>query len=405
MRQILFLMAGMCLLVWGAVAYFIIEQQMPDSEPLPTLMVLPSLTPTPTMTATASATAAETPSPTPTASQTPIPTTTFTATATPTLSVRLIQIEAVMPGVILPPTTTPIPAGLTVLPAPPQPIEPLPNATHQPMPDSGWISYESDHPAIQYSAPWEPRQHTGASRGQYHRTDDIQSTTSMTFEGDGLRIRYVAARNMGAFQVVVDGAVIDTVDAYAPELAFPGTRVYSLDRRAHSLIIRSAPERNSRSEGIALSLDAVQVFRSSENVIIVEPPAQTITPSPQPQPVADIKLVAAPPTMQSSATPLAPVELSLSVIIAYDENGNRAVDPAEGVMGIPVRVVEATTNRVISEAFTDSGGYAQLQVVTDSPVRVVVPYFGKVWDVPNSRGGSLRFTHLLAPGNQPGLIP
>ena len=40
------------------------------------------------------------------------------------------------------------------------------------------------------------------------------------------------------------------------------------------------------------------------------------------------------------------------------------------------------------------------------PVRVVVPYFGKVWDIPNSRhGGNVHFTHLLTPGNQPGLIP
>ena len=94
------------------------------------------------------------------------------------------------------------------------------------------------------------------------------------------------------------------------------------------------------------------------------------------------------------------------VVIAYDENGNRAVDPAEGVSGISVRVVEVGTNRVIAQAFTDSSGFAQLQVVTSAQSRVVVPYFGKVWQLPNSRrGGNVRFTLLLTPGNQPGLIP
>lgn len=403
MRQVLIVMAGLCLLVWAVAAYFIVEHHIRASEPLPTLMVLPSLTHTPTGTATPSPTVTQTPSATVTATDTATPTATFTATITPSLSVRLLQIEAIMPGVVLPSTATPIPDGMIMLAAPPYPLEPLPDATHHPHPDSGWISYESDHPAIRYSAPWEPRQQAGASRGQYHRTNDTRSTASMIFEGEGLRIRYVTARNMGVFQVVVDSVVIDTVDAYAPELAFTGTRVYPLGHGIHSLVIRSAPERNPRSEGAALSLDAVQVFRSGDAVIIVPP--QTATGTPRPRPAVDIRLISAPPTVQPSATPVAPAHLSIAVIIAYDENGNRAVDPAEGVIGIPVRVVEANTNRVIGETFTDAGGYAQLQIVTGSPVRVVVPYFGKVWDVPNSRRGSVQFTHLLAPGNQPGLIP
>jgi hypothetical protein len=69
-------------------------------------------------------------------------------------------------------------------------------------------------------------------------------------------------------------------------------------------------------------------------------------------------------------------------------------------------VVEVGTNRVITQAFTDGSGFAQLQVITSAQARVVVPYFGKVWQLPNSRrGGTARFTLLLTPGNQPGLIP
>ena len=34
----------------------------------------------------------------------------------------------------------------------------------------------------------------------------------------------VAARNMGVIEVIVDGEIIDTIDAFSPELTFPGTR-------------------------------------------------------------------------------------------------------------------------------------------------------------------------------------
>ncbi|MBV6438304.1 MAG: hypothetical protein WA009_13935 [Phototrophicaceae bacterium] len=404
MRRLLVLTA-VCLMAWSIVAFFVVERQVKASEPLPTLMVLPSLTPSRTATQTATAARTPTPSATWTATATPTQTATSTATPTPTLSTRVLEIHAVMPGVIVPPTATGLPAGTIVLPAPPLPFEPLPDATDQPPPYAGWISYESDHPDIRYSTPWERRQQAGTSRGQYHRSDEPDSAVSMVFDGEGLRIRYVAARNMGVFNVIVDGAVIDTVDAYSSELAFPGTQVYSLGAGPHVLTLRSADERNPDSEGSAIALDAVQVYRAGLNTIIGAPPAMPPLTD-EPRDAARIERVSAPQVVLPIITPMPPAQMIVSVVIAYDENGNRAVDPAEGVSGIPVRVVEAGTNRVIAQAFTDVSGYAQIQLVTDTPVRVAVPYFGKVWSIPNGRrGGNVRFTHLLAPGNQPGLIP
>ncbi len=406
MRRFLFILAVLCLVTWGTVFYLLFERGEHATAALPTLMVLPSLAPsetptqTPTTTNTPTATATLTPTYTPTA------TATLTPTLTPTLSTRVVEINVVMPGVYVPPTLTPFPPGTILLPAPPQPVEPLPDATNEPPPYEGWYSFESDNPAVRYSTPWEPRLNAFASRGQYHRSENVQSYASFTFEGEGLCIRYVAARNMGIFQVMVDGVVIDTVDAYAPELAFPGTRVYAVGRGVHTLELRSAQQRNPQSEGYVLALDAVQVFRGTANTLIIPPPVETYTPTPQPLPAAGVELVGAPPTVQPTTTPIPPSLVTVSVVIAYDENGNRAVDPAEGVSGISVRVVEVGTNRVITQAFTDAQGFAQLQVVTSAQARVVVPYFGRVWDIPNSRrGGNVRFTLLLTPGNQPGLIP
>ncbi len=396
MRRFLWILAVLCLVMWGTVFYLLPEQPDQAAAALPTRMVLPSLTPSDTPTRTPSATL----------TLTATATATFTPTLTPTLATRVLDIRAVMPGVHVLPTLTLFPAGTILLPAPPQPVEPLPDATHEPPPYEGWYSFESDNPAVFYSAPWQPRLHVHASRGQYHRGENVQSYASFSFEGEGLRIRYVAARNMGIFQVVVDGVVIDTVDAYAPELAFPGTRVYTVGRGTHTLELRSAQRRNPQSEGYVLALDAVQVFRGTANTLVIPPPVETFTPTPQPMPAAGVELVGAPPTVQPATIPVPPALVTVSIVIAYDENGNRAVDPAEGVWGISVRVVEVGTNRVIAQAFTDSSGYAQLQLVTSAQSRVVVPYFGKVWPLPNSRrGGSVRFTLLLTPGNQPGLIP
>jgi hypothetical protein len=209
----------------GALAVWLIrDTQRQNVAVLPTLMVLPSLTPTATASHTPSPTQTATPTNTATAISTPTATATFTPTLTPTLAARLIEIEAVMPGVYVAPRATNFPTGTILLPAPPQPIEPLPDATHEAPPFIGWYSFESDHPLVQYSSPWQPRQVIQASQGQYHRSENTSSMVTFHFEGEGLRIRYVAARNMGMFDIIVDGVLLDTIDAYATELSYPGTR-------------------------------------------------------------------------------------------------------------------------------------------------------------------------------------
>jgi hypothetical protein len=376
------------------------------AQPLPTLMVLPSATMTITPTVTHTPTMTATPTHTPTFTATYMPSSTTTATTTPTLAVRLLEIEAIMPGVFIPPTSTPFPQGTILLPAPPQPIEPLPDATDEPPPYLGWYSFESDHPLVRYSPPWQAKQVLGASRGQYHRTEQVTGSMLFPFEGEGLRIRYVAAQNMGIFDVIVDDVLIDRVDAYSPDRIFPGTRVYTLSKGTHALTIRSAQQKNDLSEGYVIGLDAIQVFRGSDNMLILTPSAETMPPTSSPVPAVSVELVSAPSTVQPTHTPAPPAELNLSVVIAYDENGNRAVDPAEGVRDISVRIVEAGSNTVMAQTITDKRGHAQLMLTTSEDIRVVVPYFGKVWEVSGGqRGRDQQFTLLLEPGNQPGLIP
>ena len=62
-------------------------------------------------------------------------------------------------------------------------------------------------------------------------------------------------------------------------------------------------------------------------------------------------------------------------------------------------------NQPLAQAFTDAQGYVQIAVSAADATRLVVPYFGEVWDLSRAGRGELRFTLLLEPGNQPGLIP
>lgn len=373
---------------------------------LPTRAVLASSTPTEHPTQTSLPTLTFTPSSTPTITATPLPTTTPFPSATPTLAVRVWEMQAIMPDVQLQPTTTPFPEGTILLPAPPNPMEPLPDATHQSSPFEGWFSFESDHPLVRYAPQhWEPRLHEEASRGQYHRRESAGGSVIFPFEGEGLRIRYVAGINMGVFEVVVDGQVIDIVDAYASELRFVGTRVYFVGSGEHRLLIRPIGERNRLSEDTVVGLDAIQVFRGDPNTLILPPDQLRPTATQTAHPAADIQLMAAPATLQPTSTTVPPGELRLSVVVAYDENGNREVDPAEGVAGLSVRAVEVETNQAVAQAFTDRTGYAQLAVIAATDLQVVVPYFGQVWSVSSSRSGSASFALLIEPGNQPGLIP
>ena len=229
----------------------------------------------------------------------------------------------------------------------------------------------------------------------------VDGTATFAFEGEGLRIRYVAARNMGMFDLLVDGVVLDTIDAYAPERDFPGTRIYTLGQGTHVLQIRSAGQKNPASAGFVVGLDAIQVYRADSQILIRQP-----EPIPTPSSTlrnAQVQLIAAPPTLQPTLSPQPPSEQHVSLVIAYDENGNRAVDPAEGVRDISVRVLDAQTNRVLTSGFTDARGFVALRVVTDSPTRLVVPYFGETWELTSGRGSQENsFTLLLDAGQSAG---
>lgn len=349
----------------------------------------PQVENTPTVTATSTATVeiiippTTTPTLTPTAS--PSPTASPTPTITPTLAVHVLQITAVMPGV----------AGLAV--------EPL--ATSDALPLDEWVRLESDHPNLEYlSGEWIDMWSWSAGQNEYRYSVDADAVVRLAFEGEGVRVCYVAFWNGGIWEVVVDGQIVGTVDSYSAEAHFTCTDTFSVTPGSHTLLVHNTPQRNAASSDTMLALDAVLTYRSNPSAAVT--PAASFPPSPEPQPARRVELIQGPPTIQPTATPAPPTNITVAVLIAYDENANRSVDPAEGVRGIPIRLVDVATNRALALAFTDESGYARLQIQTNAQVSLVVPYFGQSWDVSRRWGSSdSTYTLLLPAGNQPGLIP
>lgn len=360
-------------------------------------------TSSPTLLPTNTATTTVTPSPTSTSSVTP------TSTSTATLAVRVAETHLVMPDVTLRPTATMIPTNLQILAEPLDPIEPLFNATLLPYPYmdfTDWVSFESDHPAMRYiNGNWTPIGSEQASQGQYHYTEDTDAVVRCTFNGEAVRVRYVAFTNGGIWNVIIDGETVDTIDSYAPIGTFTGTQVYYVGVGEHTLELHNTGGANEASTGNMIAFDAVQVYRPDDLTLILPGGVlPTDTPTPTLVPAQDIEVVQAPPSPQPTATDIPIQVVGASIVIGYDENANGVIDVSEGVRGISVRLVEVGTNRIVAHAFTDEQGFAQLQASTNSTVQLVVPYFGESWSMGTGNSGQT-FTLLLSPGNQPGLIP
>jgi hypothetical protein len=371
---------------------------------LPTIAVLPTNTATSTPTTTLTPTATFTATPT----NTNTPTATLTPSSTPTLATLILQVTAgdarststpfaaptLTATATMPPTST--------IPSPPPQIPAASTAAAAP----GWIRYETNDPVFEYTiGRWYSFKAARANGGSYMYSADLNAVAVLPFEGAGLRVRYVAYTLYGIFEIRLDGQVVAVVDSYRPRAEILTTDIFGLAQGKHTLEIVNTGRKNPASGWYTIALDDVEIYQGVPPTDTPTPsPSATATFTPSPMPVRDIKLVSGPPAIKPTNTPIPPSLVTASLVIAYDENGNNAVDPGEGVQGISVRLVKSSTNEVLASGFTNVDGFVQIQALSDAPVRLIVPYFGKFWDV-SGGGAEPHFTLILSPGNQPGLIP
>ncbi len=394
------------MLVFGILGVFMLSrgrtappETLSDVTPMLTGTLSPTSTATNTVTATVTFTA--------TATDTPTATLTLTPSNTETLSTRVLRITAIAPDLVISETLTPTLAD-TATAFPTQTISPPPATialavTDAPFP--GWIRYETADPAFRYSGRWMPQQAARASQGGYSYSSESDARASLSFDGAAFRVRYVASASGGIFAVRVDGQIVTQIDSYRAQPEFLVSEIFALSPGQHTLDILNTGRKNPVSRGNVIALDNVEVYRAPTST-----PTQTFTPTATrtatltPAP-AKVELIAGPATTQPTVTPAPPSVVAVSLIIAYDENGNRSVDPSEGVQGISVRLVTVGTNEVIASGSTNSEGFVRLEALSNVPLRLVVPYFGKFWNVSAGSRGESSFSLLIPPANVPGLIP
>ncbi len=405
MKKVVLVGAAVVVITLNAAAFVVVSQR--HLPPLPTVAVLPSLIPpdTPTPTATASHTATVTATVTPTFTFTP--TSTETATATPTLATRVLQVTVVNVGVVLEtPLIATFEASATPLPTIEVPFPPRQMSLAGDNQALGWRRYETDHPALNYvTGRWFSYRAGRATEGVYAYSADREARLVFPFEGSGIQVRYVGYSLYGIFHIRLDGQLAAEIDSFSPYPAFLVTEVFGLTEGQHVLEIVNTGRKNPASTGYLLALDSFEVYRGLPPTLAptsTASPTLTFTPSPA---AAEVSLISAPPTIQATVTSVPPSLVTASLVVAYDENGNRSIEPAEGVEGISVRLVTVGTNEVVASGLTNAEGFVRLEALSDASLRLVVPYFGKFWNLSGGRAGEQRFSLLLPPGNGPGLIP
>lgn len=394
--------------VLGSGAGVLLSYRQP---PVPAVVMLaPSPTIAPTETAVPTTNTPMTPSMTPTA--------TLTASHTPsvtfTLATRLIQITAIHPDVALDgrsspaPTLTPTRLPTLAVPSPGATLGDVP--TGDSVPVIGWRRYSIDHPALQKTGAWEVFTSTYRSANRrYLYTDAVGAKLMLRFLGAAVRVRYARFASYGVFEVRIDGQVVTTVDAYLPKVTkngdFVTTDVYGLANGWHTLEILRLDRHHPDSTGGFIAIDGIDIYQSGAAPTLeasTTPRPPTFTPSPAP--VQKLQVLVAPPTIQPTLTPAPPQLVAVTLTVVYDQNGNKAAEPGEGVGQLPVQLVRADTNQVVASGLTNTEGYVRLEATGTAPLRLVVPYFNRFWDITPTTSGT-RLTLLLPPTNRPALIP
>ena len=351
---------------------------------------------------------------TPTETATATLTASPTATMTNTLATLVLQITAINPDVTL---DAPSPTQLASTDTPfPTAVVPSPGATLGYMPTGesapvvGWLRYGVDNPALEKAGKWDVFTSTYRSANRRYLFTDAEGTSlTLRFLGAAARVRYARLSSYGVFEVRIDGRVVSTVDAYLPKSAANGdfvtTDVFDLANGWHTLEIRRLDRRNPDSTGSFVAIDGIDVYQDGAAPTVL-PSSVAVLPTftPSPAPLSRVQVIAAPPTIQPTATLAAPQIIGVSLTVAYDANGNKAAEPGEGVADLLVQLVTADTNRVVASGSTDAQGYVHLETTGTAPLRLVVPYFNRFWDVPPRASGT-QITLLIPPANRPALIP
>ena len=372
-------------------------------------------TPTETATATPSPTLTFTPTPTASPSATTVvETATATATTTWTPVVATVVVTSppliiTAPPVIVVATSPPLvpTVGVTAPPILPTvaPIErpARASASGSATPFYGWTRFQSIH-LIGVMGTWSIQPDPTASARQFRRSSSAHALARFPFQGDGVQLVYGQHALGCAFEVGIDGQVVDIRHAYSETHAWTLAGPYFTTNGYHVLDVRSLSD---VAQGCALDIDYLEVFTSPPTPESWGGTPEAGSRSTSAQPVSRVRLVSAPPTALPRPTVLPSGVVTLAVQVAYDANASQSVDLDEGIRGVSVRVVSEATGEHLASGLTDERGVLRVQVVTREAVVAHLPLLGETLTIRPSVGTATTqtWTVLLPPANHPAVIP
>jgi len=392
---------------WGVVGMLLVIGAIAHAQDTPTLDP-----PTPTATETATAS----PSPSATATETPTLTATPTATATLTATPLVATVIVTSPPLVI--TAPPVMVVASVVPSVPTALPTVPmlptvaprapssaSSSAPATPFYGWKRFESIH-LIAVMGTWTILSDPTASARQFRRSSSASALARFPFEGDGVQVVYGQHELGCAFEIGIDGQVLDTHTSYNMEEGWALAGPYFTSNGYHVLDVRSLSE---VGQGCALDIDYVEVFTSPptpEGWAGASDP-QAPSASASAQPVSRVRLVSAPPTTLPRPTLAPSGVVMLTVQVAYDANASDSVDLDEGIHGVSVRVVSEAIGEPLASGLTDERGILRLQVVTREAVVAHLPLLGETLTIRPSVGTTTAqtWTVLLPPANHPAVIP
>lgn len=113
---------------------------------------------------------------------------------------------------------------------------------------------------------------------------------------------------------------------------------------------------------------------TSTNVPTSSPtPFSTASATPTLVPTS-VTLTATPTLPMQSATPT-PISVTVDVVAFIADPAATGPNPGDGIVALPVLLVDLRTNAVMQRASTDRNGHAQLTWIWQGPVRIALPAF------------------------------
>ncbi|NJL93963.1 MAG: class F sortase [Anaerolineae bacterium] len=131
------------------------------------------------------------------------------------------------------------------------------------MGQGSWNRHEVDTEGVERLGDWTKQKSDFVSDELYMFTEAPEGELSFTFEGERLRLQYLAHWNFGIFEVYVDDQLLTTIDAYSRASVVRSTEVFYLEPGEHTVRIVNTGKANPASRGVVMALDAIDIWQAA----------------------------------------------------------------------------------------------------------------------------------------------